>query len=89
MKKILFLILSLLEIPFIIISWIDYFWNLICKTISSFFFPIALLAIVTMPITFINGLILASIIFIKHNTVGNNISFAQAVNINLSRFPEL
>ncbi len=89
MKKIIFLIFSLLEIPFILLSWIDYLWNLICKTISSFFFPFVILSIVTWPITFINGLILASIIFLKNNIVGNNITFADAVHTNISRFPKL
>ena len=89
MRKCVFIILSLLEVPFIILSWIDYFWNLICKTISSLFFPFALLAILTWPITLINGLILASIIFFKNNIIGNNITFAESLNVNMARFPEL
>ncbi len=89
MKKLCFLILSLLELPFLIFHGLIFFWMLICKTISTFFFPFVIFAIVTMPITFINGIIITSIIYIKNNIVGNHMNFSQAGKIHLSRFPEL
>ena len=88
MKGVYF-ILSLLEIPFIIICWIDYYWNLICKTLASISFIFAIPSILTMPITWINGFILSSIIYLKNNVIGNRITFEEAVRRNLSRFPEL
>ena len=40
-------------------------------------------------ITFVNGFILSSIVYLKHNFIGQRITFDQAVQMNLSRFPEL
>ena len=88
MKGVYF-ILSVLEIPFIIICWIDYYWNLICKTLASILFIFAIPSILTIPITMINGFILSSIVYLKNNVIGHRITFDQAVSINLSRFPDL
>tara|TARA_B100001094_G_C18076727_1_gene743023 strand:- start:466 stop:735 length:270 start_codon:yes stop_codon:yes gene_type:complete len=89
MGKLIFLTLSLFEIPFIIISWIDYFWHLICKNLTNLLFVFVYLPILTIPITFVNGFILSSIVYLKHNFIGQRITFDQAVQMNLSRFPDL
>ena len=70
-------------------SWINFFWMVICTTISTFFFPFVIFTIITMPLTFVNGIIITSIIYIKNNIVGNHINFSQAGKIHLSRFPDL
>ena len=89
MGKLIFLILSLFEIPFIIITWIDYFWNLICKNLTNLLFVFSFLSILTIPITVVNGIILSSIVYLKHNFIGQRRTFDQAVQMNLSRFPSL
>mgnify|MGYP006079498511 CR=1 FL=1 len=81
--------LSVLEIPFIIICWIDYYWNLIAKTLASTSLIFVIPSILTTPITIINGFILTSFIYLKENVIGHRISFKEAVIKNHSRFPEL
>ncbi len=81
--------LSVLEFPFVILSWTDYYWNLMWKTISGISSFFALPAILTMPITWIHTFTLSLIVYIKYNVIDHKISFADAIRINLSRFPEL
>ena len=89
MKKIIYYILSILELPFIILTWIDYYWNRIWKAFSGISIIFVLPSLLTMPITWMDSLILSSIIFLKYNILGIHITFADAVSKNLSRFPEL
>jgi hypothetical protein len=89
MKLIIILLCSILEIPFIILAWIDYYWNLLCKSLAGISFIFALPSIVTMPITWVHGFTLATLIYIKQNLSGNEITYSDAIRINLSRFPEL
>jgi|TARA_B110000091_G_C13348058_1_gene283090 hypothetical protein len=42
-----------------------------------------------MPITWINGFILSSIIYFKNNVIGDRITFEEAIRRKLSRFPDL
>tara|TARA_B110000211_G_C13595068_1_gene342175 strand:+ start:209 stop:337 length:129 start_codon:yes stop_codon:yes gene_type:complete len=42
-----------------------------------------------MPITWINGFILSSIIYFKNNVTGDRITFEEAIRRKLSRFPDL
>jgi hypothetical protein len=89
MKFIIILLCSILEIPFIILAWLDYYWNLLCKSLSGISIIFALPAIVTMPITWLHGFTLASLIYIKQNLSGNEITYSEAIDINLARFPVL
>ena len=89
MRKVIYVIISTVEIPFIILTYIDYLWNSIIKYLCyniSFIFAIP--SIITMPITWANGLILSMLIYIKHNAIGRGTTFKEAVVINLARFPE-
>ena len=81
--------LSALEIPFIIICWIDYYWNLLAKTLASISLIFVIPSILTTPLTIINGFILTSFIYVKENVIGHRISFKEAAIKNSSRFPEL
>jgi hypothetical protein len=78
-----------LEIPFIMLTWIDYYWNLLCKSLTNISFIFAIPTMLTIPITFMNGFVLASLIYLKNNLAGNEISFSKAIDINISRFPVL
>ena len=93
MKKVIFLILSLFELPFIIIAWIDYYWNILCKTLASilgiFGLVFVIAAVLTIPISLIHSLTLPSIIFMKYRFIGLNITFEDAIEKNRSRFLEL
>lgn len=89
MRFFITLLCSILEIPFLIIAWIDVVWNLLCKILSKISIIFVLPALITMPITWIHGFFLASLVYIKHNVNGDNISFSDAININISRFPQL
>jgi hypothetical protein len=89
MKNIIYYILSLIEVPFIILAWVDYYWNLLWKNISNISIIFALPALLTMPITWIHTFTLAFIVYLKHNIAGIEITYEDAIRINLSRFPEL
>jgi Na+/glutamate symporter len=89
MGKLIFLILSFFEIPFIIIVYICFFWAFICKTLTNLLFVFAFLSTLTIPITVVSGIILSSIVYLKHNFIGQRITFDQASQMNLSRFPSL
>jgi hypothetical protein len=89
MKNAVYFIFSILEVPFILLSWVDYYWNLLWKTLSKLSIIFFLPSIVTMPITWINGFILCSIIYLKYNIIGVEMTYEDAINKNLSRFPEL
>lgn len=89
MKSIIYYILSILEIPLIIVAWLDYYWNLLCKNLSNLSIIFALPALLTMPITWIHTFTLAFIVYLKHNVYGIEITYEDAIRINLSRFPEL
>jgi hypothetical protein len=89
MTNFVYFILSILEIPFIIICWIDYFWNLTAKALASISLIFVIPSILTTPITIINGFILTSFVYLKENVIGHRISFKDAVIKNLDRFPEL
>ena len=81
--------LSALEIPFIIICWIDYYWNLLAKTLASISLIFVIPSILTTPLTIINGFILTSFVYVKENVIGHRISFKEAAIKNSSRFPKL
>ena len=81
--------LSVLEIPFIIICWIDYYWNLTAKALASISLLFVIPSILTTPITIINGFILTSFVYVKENVIGHRTSFKEAVIKNHFRFPEL
>ena len=88
MRKVRYLIISIVEIPFIILTYIDYLWNSLIKNLCNISFIFAIPSIITMPITWMNGLILATLIYIKHNVIGRGTTFKEAVFINLDRFSE-
>jgi len=87
--RFIYILLSLVEIPFVILTWLDYYLNLLCKNLSRISFVFALPSIITWPISFINGMILSSIIYMKYNVIGEKISFAESVEKHMSRFPSL
>lgn len=89
MKFIIIILCSILEVPFFILGWLDYYWNLMFKSLAEISFIFALPSIVTMPITLINSLILTTLVYVKQNLKGNEITYSDAMKINISRFPEL
>ena len=89
MKILIVLICSLLEIPFLILAWIDFYWNLLSKSLASISIIFVLPSILTMPISWLHSFVLATLIYIKHNLRGNEITYSEAIMINLARFPEL
>ncbi|MDA8894950.1 hypothetical protein N9I98_01135 [Flavobacteriales bacterium] len=89
MFRLIYILLTLLEIPFVILTWLDYYLNLLCKNLSRISFIFALPSIVTWPFSFINGMVLSSIIYMRYNVIGEKMSFAEAIEKNLSRFPSL
>ncbi len=89
MNKLIFYLLTIIELPFIALTWVDYCWNLLWKYVSELSVIFVLLSLLTIPLTWINGLILASLIFLKNNLIGIKITYSEAVEQNLSRFPEL
>lgn len=89
MKTTFIIILSIIEIPLIILSWTDYYWNLIIKTISSISILFIIPGILTMPITWLHSFSLAYIVYLKQNLMNNKITFYEAIDLNLKRFPEL
>lgn len=89
MKSTFIIILSIIEIPLIILSWTDYYCNLIIKTISSISILFIIPGILTMPITWLHSFSLACIVYLKQNLMNNKITFYEAIDLNLKRFPEL
>ena len=89
MKTIIYFLLSILELPFIILGFLDYFINLICKPLSAGCFLFVIPAILLVPISLIHNTGGSSIIYLKNNIMGNTISYSQALTIYQSRFPEL
>jgi hypothetical protein len=53
-KKILLYLLTLIELPFIVLTWVDYYWNLLWKYVSLLSVIFILPSLLTMPITWIN-----------------------------------
>ena len=89
MRKVIYLIISIVEIPFIILTYIDYLWNSLIKYLCyNISFIFALASIITMPITWGYTLIQAALTYVKHNVIGRGTTFKEAVFINLDRFPE-
>ena len=89
MFRLIYILLTLLEIPFVILTWLDYYLNLLCKILSRISFIFALPSILTLPFGFINGMVLSSIIYMRYNVIGEKMSFSEAVDKHMSRFPSL
>jgi hypothetical protein len=89
MKLTIITILSIIEIPLILLSWTDYYWNLIIKLFSSISILFIIPGILTMPITWLHSFSLAFIVYIKQNLLNNKITFYEAIDLNLNRFPHL
>ena len=83
------ILLSVFEIPFIILAWIDYYLNLIFKTLAAGCILFAVLSIITMPITLLHNSVCGTIIMMKSTFSGENISFSDAIQVHQSRFPKL
>ena len=88
MKTIAISLISIVEIPFIFLTWIDYYWNQIWKHLSGLSVLFVVPSILTLPVTWIDGIVLSTLVYLKHNLDGDNISFEEAIRINLSRFPD-
>lgn len=89
MSQIAYIVLGILEIPFVLIGWLDYFWNSIWKAFSNISIIFTLPALATTPITWVNMLVLATLTFWKRRVVGEQLTYNQALNDSLDRFPEL
>ncbi len=89
MAAIFILLLTLVEIPFVLLCWLDYFWNLIWKSLSGISAIFVIPSILTIPITVVNSFILTTIIYLKHSLNNQNINFDEAAEKHLARFPEL
>lgn len=83
------MLFSVLELPFYILTWFDYYWNSLWKKLSGISNIFLIPSIITMPVTWINGFTLAFLIYLKYKLIGTNLTFERAIAINLDRFPEL
>lgn len=89
MRIIVYYLLTLLELPFMILAWIDCLLNLICKPLSQGCMLFMIPSLLFMPITFIYSISCTSIIMLKNRVVGNDITFSQAQQIFSRRLPIL
>jgi hypothetical protein len=87
-KVLLYIILVAIELPFIFLTYLDYYWNSFWKFLSNFAIIFMLPAIITMPISWLDALVLSTITYLQNKILGRKITYAQAVDISLSRFPE-
>ncbi len=85
MNKLFFNIITLIEVPFRIIMWIDFITNKIFKSIGIIGI---ILATISIPITALNSLILTTLVQTKYSIIGKKISFMEAHEIIRSDFPE-
>jgi len=83
------IILSVFEIPFIVLAWVDYYLNLIFKTLAAGCILFGVLSIIILPITLLHNMACGCIIMLKSTLRGRDISFDDAIKIHQSRFPKL
>ena len=89
MRTIIYYLLTLLELPFMILAYIDYFLNLICKSLSNGCIIFIIPSILFVPITLLHNFGCTTIVYIKNRTIRNYITFKEAQIMYMSRFPEL
>ena len=89
MKIAIYYLLTLLELPFMILAWIDCLLNLICKPLSQGCMLFMIPSLLFMPITFIYSVCCPTIIMLKNRVVGSKITFSQAQQIFSLRLPNL
>lgn len=82
---IFFTIISLIEIPFKLLMWLDF---LICSFCKLLGLVGIIVAIILMPFTGLNNIILATLTYTKYNIIGKKITYNQAMDIILSKFTE-
>lgn len=72
-----------------ILGWIDFILNYICKPLSKGCLLFIIPSILFMPVTLLYNLGCTSIIFLKNRILGNYITFKEAQIVFQSRFPIL
>ena len=89
MRIAIYYLLTLLELPFMILAGIDYLLNLICKHLSKGCLLFIIPSLLFTPITFIYHFCCSTIIMLKNRVIRNDITFSQAMQIFENRLPYL
>jgi hypothetical protein len=76
-------------LPFLILGYVDYVVNLICKSLASGCIIFIIPSLLFLPITFLYGLGGTFIVLLKYQVIGQRLTFIEAQTIFLSNFPKL
>lgn len=89
MKIILVLLLSVIQIPFIIEGWISYFLNCIVKMLSNIIFLLAIVSFVWWPLDMLSGICWSCCEYVKLKLQGIDIDFKGALSLYMQHYPQL
>ena len=83
------IVLSILQIPFVIEGWISFFLNCIIKILAAIFFPIALISFIWWPLDMLCGFCWMLCDWIKRKLWDKNHKWEYSARRWVNIFPEL
>lgn len=82
----LYILLSIIEIPFMIWGWISFLINLIVMPLSRGCLIFIIPSLIIWPIDIVSSMLCTCCIYLKNKVIGVNLTYNDAAAIYTSRF---
>lgn len=89
MNTLLIIILSIIQLPFLLEGWISFFLNSIIKALSKILFIIAIISFVWWPIDMLSGICWTVCECAKFKLAGKDLSFQEGLVLYMRNYPQL
>jgi hypothetical protein len=89
MKTIFVILLSVIQLPFVIEGWISYFLNCIMKMLSNITILFALISLTWWPLDMLSGACWAVCEYFKQKLLGRDLRLVDALGLYSNIFPTI